>query len=259
VRGGHRYEDAVPGGLDGHVAWLRGLLGELHRVLRPTGSLFLHLDWRVSHRARVVLDELFGEAQFRNEIIWHYGLGGGAPRSAFARKHDTILFYARSPEAVFHAERGEVTPAMAAKYAHVDEEGRRYQQNHGTRYSLQGGKRFDDVWEIPAIAPTARERVGWPTQKPLALLERIVAAASAPGDVVLDPCCGSGTALVAAARLGRRAIGGDRAPEAIELAARRLADVAVTAQPRAVRTLTGLPEVVLPCTPARRIVALRNE
>ena len=144
------------------------VLAECHRVLRPSGSLFLHLDWRASHRARVVLDELFGEQCFRNEIIWHYGLGGGAPRDAFARKHDTILFYARSRDAVFHAERGPVTAAMAAKYAHVDELGRRYQNAHGRRYYLQGGKRLDDVWELPALAPTARERVGWPTQKPLA-------------------------------------------------------------------------------------------
>jgi site-specific DNA-methyltransferase (adenine-specific) len=249
----------VPGGLDGHVAWLRALLGDLHRVLRPAGSLFLHLDWRVSHRARLVLDELFGEAQFRNEIVWHYGLGGGAPRDAFARKHDTILFYARSSESVFHAERGEVTPAMEAKYSHVDEQGRRFQQNHGKRYYLQGGKRFDDVWAIPAIAPTARERVGWPTQKPLALLERIVAAASEPEALVLDPCCGSGTTLVAAARLGRRAIGCDREGAAIELAARRLGEVARAGQPRAVRTLTELPDTLLPCACAPRIVVPRNE
>jgi site-specific DNA-methyltransferase (adenine-specific) len=252
----------VPAGLDGHVDWLRALLGDVHRVLRPTGSLFLHLDWRVSHRARVVLDELFGAAQFRNEIVWHYGLGGGAPRDAFARKHDTILFYARSREAVFHAERGEVTPAMEAKYTHVDEQGRRFQQNHGKRYYLQGGKRLDDVWSIPAIAPTARERVGWPTQKPLALLERIVAAASNPGDIVLDPCCGSGTTLVAAARLGRRAIGCDRETAAVELAARRLEELGeggATGQPRPVRTLTALPQTLLPCADTARIVVPRNE
>ena len=152
------------------------MLAECHRVLRPTVSIFVHLDWRASHRARLVLDDLFGEACFRNEIIWHYGLGGGAPRDAFARKHDTILFYARAEGATFHPERGAVTAAMAAKYAHVDELGRRYQNAHGRRYYLRGGKRLDDVWEIPALAPTARERVGWPTQKPLALLERIVRA-----------------------------------------------------------------------------------
>ncbi len=210
------------------------MLEGCHRVLRPSGSVFLHLDWRISHRARLALDERFGDDCFRNEIVWHYGLGGGAPRNAFARKHDTILFYARTAAATFNAERGPVTAAMEAKYAHVDEQGRRYQNAHGRRYYLQGGKRFDDVWAIPALSPTARERVGWPTQKPLALLERIVSAASAPGELVFDPCCGSGTALVAAARLGRRAAGGDRSAEAVELTLRRLLEATDVAQPRGV-------------------------
>jgi DNA modification methylase len=241
-----RYADALPEGLDGYVAWLRDLLSGCHRVLKPSGSLFLHLDWRASHRARLVLDELFGERCFRNEIIWHYGLGGGAPRDAFARKHDTILFYARAPRATFHAERGPVTAAMDAKYAHVDELGRRYQNAHGKRYYLQGGKRLDDVWQLPALAPTAAERVGWPTQKPLALLERIVRAASDPDDCVLDPCCGSGTALVAAAALGRRAVGGDRAAEAVELTSRRLAALTAASQPRTVARVHQLTGRVLP-------------
>ena len=245
-RDGASYADALPSGIEGHVAWLRELLAECHRALRPSGSLFLHLDWRASHRARVVLDELFGEAAFRNEIIWRYGLGGGAPRDAFARKHDTILFYARSAAAVFHAERGPVTAAMGAKYAHTDELGRRYQWNHGRRYYLQGGKRLDDVWELPALAPTARERVGWPTQKPLALLERILRAACEPGACVLDPCCCSGTALVAAAALDLRAVGGDRAAQAVELTASRLAGLTAAAQPRPILRVKDLDERVLP-------------
>jgi site-specific DNA-methyltransferase (adenine-specific) len=243
---GNRYPDALPAGLDGHLAWLRRLLTQTHRVLRPTGSIFLHLDWRVAHRARIALDEIFGEPCFRNEIVWRYGLGGGAPRDAFARKHDTILFYARAAGATFHAERGPVTAAMEAKYAHVDELGRRYQNAHGRRYYLQGGKRLDDVWEIPALSPTARERVGWPSQKPLALLERIVRAASNPGGCVLDPCCGSGTALVAAARLGRRAVGGDREANAVELTATRLAEVAGPHGSAVVTRVSDLDQGVLP-------------
>ncbi|MDX6568403.1 MAG: hypothetical protein QOH15_981 [Gaiellales bacterium] len=245
-RRGAGYADALPSGIDGYITWLRTLLAECHRVLRPSGSLFLHLDWRASHRARVVLDELFGEACFRNEIVWHYGLGGGAPSDAFARKHDTILFYARSDASIFHAERGPVTAAMDAKYAHVDESGRRYQNAHGRRYYLQGGKRLDDVWELPAIAPTARERVGWPTQKPLALLERIVRAVCDPGACVLDPCCGSGTALVAAAALGLRAVGGDRAAEAVEITARRLTGLTAASQTRPILRVRDLDERVLP-------------
>jgi DNA modification methylase len=245
-RRGAGYADALPSGIPGYITWLRTLLAECHRVLRPSASLFLHLDWRASHRARVLLDELFGEQCFRNEIIWHYGLGGAAPSDAFARKHDTILFYARSAASIFHPERGPVTAAMDAKYAHVDELGRRYQNAHGRRYYLQGGKRLDDVWELPAIAPTSRERVGWPTQKPLALLERIVRAACDPGACVLDPCCGSGTSLVAAAGLGMRAVGGDRAQEAVELTATRLAALTAAAQARPIVRVRDLDERVLP-------------
>jgi site-specific DNA-methyltransferase (adenine-specific) len=245
-RSGTGYADALPSGIDGYVSWLRALLAECHRVLRPSGSLFLHLDWRAAHRARVVLDELFGEDCFRNEIVWHYGLGGGAPRDAFARKHDTILFYARSGSSIFHPERGPVTAAMDAKYAHVDEQGRRYQNAHGRRYYLQGGKRLDDVWEIPALAPTARERVGWPTQKPLALLDRIVRAVCGPDGCVLDPCCGAGTALVAAARLGLRAVGGDRSMDAVELSAARLTALPGDPQQRPILRVRDLDHQVLP-------------
>jgi DNA modification methylase len=216
------FDDVWDGGVRGYVDWMRPRLRELHRVLRTTGSLFLHADWRASHRLRVELDEVFGEDCFRNEIVWHYGLGGRAPANAFARKHDTILFYARSDGARFNATRGDVTPAMAAKYAHEDEHGRRFMRSYGRRYYLQGGKRHDSVWQIPAIAPGARERLGYPTQKPEALLERIVEAASNPGDLVLDPFLGSGTTAVVALRLGRAFVGCDRSPDAIAVTQARL-------------------------------------
>jgi site-specific DNA-methyltransferase (adenine-specific) len=216
------FEDVWDGGVRGYVEWMRPRLQELHRVLRSTGSLFLHADWRASHRLRVELDELFGVECFRNEIVWHYGLGGRAPANAFARKHDTILFYARSAAARFNPTRGDVTPAMAAKYAHQDEEGRRFMRSYGRRYYLKGGKRHDSVWQIPAIAPGARERLGYPTQKPEALLERIVEAASDPGDLVLDPFLGSGTTAVVALRLGREFVGCDRSADAIALTRARV-------------------------------------
>ncbi len=218
--GGHRYDDLVddPGA---YAAWLEPHLVELHRVLAPTGSLFLHLDHRMSAHARIALDAVFGRGGFRNEIVWRYGLGGRAPANAFARKHDVLLFYARGPANTFHRLRGEVTPAMAAKYAHSDEQGR-YQNAHGRRYYLKGGKPFDSVWEIPSIAPTSGERTGYPTQKPLALLERAIAATTDPGALVIDPFVGSGTTAVAAQRLGRRFIVGDSSPEAIEVTRGRL-------------------------------------
>ncbi|MDX6620953.1 MAG: hypothetical protein QOK36_3339 [Gaiellales bacterium] len=207
--------------------WLEPHLAELHRVLAPTGSLFLHLDHRMSAYARVALDGIFGRAGFRNEIIWRYGLGGRAPVNAFARKHDVLLFYARGHANTFHRLRGGLTPAMAAKYAHEDEHGR-YQRAHGRRYYLKGGKPFDSVWDIPSIAPTAAERTGYPTQKPLALVERVLLATTDPGALVVDPFVGSGTTAVAAQRLARRFVAGDSSPEAIAVARARLECAAAT-------------------------------
>jgi len=218
--GGHRYDDLIDDP-DDYRAWLEPHLVELHRVLAPTGSLFLHLDHRMSAHARIALDAVFGRAGFRNEIVWRYGLGGRAPANAFARKHDVLLFYARGPANTFHRLRGEVTAAMAAKYAHFDEHGR-YQNAHGRRYYLKGGKPFDSVWDIPSIAPTSAERTGYPTQKPLALLERVIAATTDPGAVVIDPFVGSGTTAVAAQRLGRCFVAGDSSRQAIEVTCARL-------------------------------------
>lgn len=206
---------------EAYRAWLEPHLAELHRVLAPTGSLFLHLDHRMSAHARIALDGIFGRAGFRNEIVWRYGLGGRAPANAFARKHDVLLFYARGPANTFHRLRGEVTPAMAAKYAHSDEQGR-YQRAHGRRYYLKGGKPFDSVWDIPSISPTAAERTGYPTQKPLALLERVLLATTDEGALVIDPFVGSGTTAVSAQRLGRRFVAGDRSAEAIAVTRTRL-------------------------------------
>jgi site-specific DNA-methyltransferase (adenine-specific) len=111
---------------------------------------------------------------------------------------------------------------MLDKYRHVDADGERYMMSYGKRYTLKGGKPLDDVWDIPAIAPTSGERAGYPTQKPLALLRRIVQLASNAGDAVLDPFCGSGTALVAARQLGRRWLGIDANPQAIAISRKRL-------------------------------------
>jgi DNA modification methylase len=132
-----------------------------------------------------------------------------------------LLFYARGPANTFHRLRGGVTPAMDAKYAHVDEHGR-YQNAHGRRYYLKGGKPFDSVWDIPSISPTASERVGYPTQKPLALLERVIGATTDAGGLVVDPFVGSGTTAVAAQRLGRRFACGDSSPQAVVVTCSRL-------------------------------------
>jgi len=184
-----------------YLRWLGERLAATIPLIRPTGSVLLHVDWRTSHRVRVLLDEMLGERCFVNHIVWSYGLGGSSPRR-FARKHDDILFYAVDPERYwFEAPR---IPATSAR--------------------MRGQtKKATDVLQIPSINNMALERCGWPTQKPLALLEVLIGACCPPGGSVLDPCCGSGTAVVAARRLGRRAIGVDIDPRAIALAGERLA------------------------------------
>jgi site-specific DNA-methyltransferase (adenine-specific) len=201
----------------------------MQRALAPNGSLFFHGDWRAGHYVKVLLDELFqvdarGGGVFVNEIIWRYGLGAARARRNLLTKHDVIFWYAASPDYVFNLIRQAPTAAMLNKYRHVDADGQRFMRSYGKVYTMKGGKPLDDVWEIPAIAPTSRERTGYPTQKPLALLERIIALASAPDDLVIDPFCGSGTTLLAAQRLGRRWLGIDASAGAVEVARGRLAD-----------------------------------
>lgn len=215
------FEDRWPDGLAGYLAWLRPILHQFHRILTDLGTLYLHLDWHAVHYAKVELDQVFGIDQFMNEIIWHYGLGAARSKSHFLRKHDTLLVYRRGAAATFHLLRGSVTRAMANKYRHHDERGA-YMHSRGRRYYLKGGKPLDSVWEIPSIAATARERLGYPTQKPEALLERIILASSDPGDTVVDVFSGSGTTAAVAQRLGRRFIAADRSAVAIRSTAERL-------------------------------------
>lgn len=191
-------------------------------LLHERGSIYLHCDWRESHRLHDVMDGIFGSNMFLNEIVWNYGLGGVRETGYWPRKHDTLLFYSKTGNHYFQRLRGEVTPAMQNKYNKVDDNGRRYFIHNGRRYYLKGGKPIDDVWYIENMGPTSSERTGYPTQKPLALLERIIAASCPEGHTVLDPFCGSGTTLVAAKRLGRKWIGIDCSPDAVLIARHRL-------------------------------------
>jgi site-specific DNA-methyltransferase (adenine-specific) len=212
-----------------YIAWLRTILEPATLTLKQAGALFLHCDWRVAHHVRVLLDELLGAANFRNEIIWHYRRWT-APSASLQRLHQTIYYYARSPA---HTPTVPLTPYSPATNLDQIWQARARSAEAVCVYARDGdsprnngakrGVPLGDVWELPALNPKARERVGYPTQKPLALLERIVALASDDDGLVLDPCCGSGTALVAAKLLGRRALGFDVAPRAIELARERLA------------------------------------
>jgi len=216
------FDDTWPEGLAGYLSMMAPRLRALHRVLADDGCLFFHADVRVSAAIRLVLDEIFGPGRLVNEIVWSYGLGNARARRAFAAKHDTILFYAKSDAYRFEAPRGPVTPAMAAKYRHPRPDGSRFMRSYGREYTLRGGKPVGTVWDLPSISPTSRERTGYPTQKPERLLERIILAVTAPGDLVLDPFCGSGTTLAVAGRLGRAWIGIDGSPLAIRTCRDRL-------------------------------------
>ncbi len=177
-------------------------------MLAAHGSLYLHVDWRTVHHVRLLLDDVFGSERFLNEIVWAYDYGGRAgtagrastTRSCGTRRATTWLFDREAIDRIPYMAPGLVGPEKAAR-----------------------GKLPTDVWWMTIVPPASAERTGYPTQKPVRLLERIVAASSRPGDLVLDPFAGSGTTGVAAARLGRRWLLVDRNPEAVEIARARLA------------------------------------
>ena len=212
-----------------YAGFLRARLCELHRVLRDTGSLFFHCDTNASHIIRGLLDEIFGEAMFRSEIIWHYRRWSNSQRTPLP-SHQTIFFHSKTASYKYHQLFDDYSPST-----NVDQIlQRRERDDHGKSVYARdddGGIIFDghkkgvpisDVWDIPLLNPKARERVGYPTQKPILLLERIIGLVTDPGDLVLDPFCGSGTTLVAAELLGRNSLGIDSSPEAVRLACQRL-------------------------------------
>lgn len=221
-----------------YAAFLHACLTELWRVLAADGALFFHCDRRAAHLARALLDQIFGARNFRAEIIWHFRRWSNAQR-ALLPAHQTIYHYSKSAEYVFHPMYVEYSPST-----NVDQLlQRRTRDAHGKAvYARDGdgqvlgagvkkGVPLGDVWDIPYLNPKAKERVGYPTQKPVLLLERILELASDPGDLVLDPCCGSGTTLVAAELLGRRSLGIDRSKPALALARKRLEQPMKTESP----------------------------
>ncbi len=227
--GAARFSDRFRG-VEGYLEWMQPRVEALYAVLKPTGSFYYHCDWHAGHYVKVMLDRVFGIERFQNEIIWHYSVGGKSTRR-FARKHDTIFFYTKSSEWTFNGRavgipRKTGTASFGGRIG-TDENGRPYQDKITRagkiyRYYLDDGKIPEDVWEIQSVQSQDAERLGYPTQKPEALLERIILASSNPGDLVLDAFCGSGTTLAVAQRHGRRWIGIDISPEAIRLAQERL-------------------------------------
>lgn len=219
------FEDRWEGGIHHYLSWMKPRLVELRRVLKDTGTLYLHCDPHASHHLRVLLDDVFGANRFLNEIIWHYRTSGGAPKKTLIRNHDTIYRYSKGPakNVTWNAPR-EPWPKSTLRKWQTDEDGRiyRYQKLTGKRYYVHpDGKLMDDVWEI-TLSSRSRERLGWPTQKPEALLRRIIESSSNEGDVVLDPFCGCGTTVAVAEQTGRRWIGIDISPTAMKVMERRL-------------------------------------
>ncbi|MCL5407376.1 MAG: restriction endonuclease [Patescibacteria group bacterium] len=197
---------------------------ELRRVLKPTGSIYLHCDPTASHYLKIVMDAIFGKKYFQNEIIWHYKRWP-AKQNRFQRMHDTILFYSKKEvPAIFnvmYSPLAEITVKIhkGKKQLAVVEDGRRLSKD---QLHNSDGTPMDDVWDISTIAGNAKERLGYPTQKPEALLERIVKASSKEGDWVLDPFCGCGTTVAVAEKLNRNWIGIDVSSLAIKVIKDRL-------------------------------------
>lgn len=200
-----------------YLAMLEPRLRAMHRLLSPSGSLYLHLDWHASAYARLLLDEIFGQDRLLNEIAWVYH-GPSPVQRAFNRKHDTLLVYTKSDAYTFNAEavRQPYDPATVRTFSGSARAG------FGKVPDLERGKVPEDWWYFPVVARLHHERTGYPTQKPEALLTRVIAASSPPGGLVGDFFCGSGTALIAAERLGRSWIGCDAHPLAFGVTHRRL-------------------------------------
>ena len=222
-----------------YIDFMRPRCVELARILKKTGSFYYHCDWHASHYVKVMLDQIFGENGFQNEIVWCYSHGGKSGHR-FGRKHDIIFFYSKSATYTFNGDAVRV-PMKSGDTSfggrlETDDDGRKYRLVYGTKnskgdtryykYYLDKGKIPEDWWtDINSLQASDQERLGYPTQKPVALLERIIAASSNPGDLVLDAFCGCGTALVAAEKLDRKWIGIDVSPTACRVMAQRLKDV----------------------------------
>ncbi len=207
-----------------YLAYMAVRLLEMHRLLKPTGSLYLHCDPTMSHYLKLLLDAIFGRGQFRNEIIWTYRRWP-SKQSNFQRMHDVILRYANGSPPTFNVEYEPPSESYLKRF-----KGRTQilDPDTGTRKLVidepTKGMPLRDVWDISILAGSSKERVGYPTQKPLKLLRRIIAASSNPGDIVFDPFCGCATTLVAAHDLTRNWAGIDISAKAAELVVERIAD-----------------------------------
>ncbi len=206
-----------------YLTYMAVRLIELHRVLKETGSIYLHCDPTAGHYLKLIMDAVFGRKQFRNEVVWCYRRWPSKQRN-FQRMHDTILRYSVSDEYAWNQQHEPLSESTLKQWGEtrqdaVFEDGKR--KRSSKTETISDGAPMRDVWDLPVIAPRAKERCGYPTQKPLALLERIIKASSNPGDLVLDPFCGCATTLVAAQDEGRKWIGIDISEVAVSMIKKR--------------------------------------
>ena len=212
---GRRYKSVALGEcsfadkFDDFLAFMEPRLREAHRLLTPKGSFFLHIDYREVHYCKILLDEIFGRESFLNEIIWAYDYGARS-RKRWSSKHDNILWYAKDPKNYTYRYKDiDRIPYMAPSLVTPEKAAR--------------GKTPTDVWWQTIVSPNSKEKTGYPTQKPLAILQRIVRVHSNPSDRILDFFSGSGTTGEAALSLGRHAVLVDNSPEAVKVMKKRLA------------------------------------
>lgn len=209
------FTDTWCGGLTEYLDFMCVRFHEMRRLLKPTGSIFVHVDWHAVHYLKVELDKIFGYNNFQNEIIWTYK-SGGATQKRFSRKHDTILFYSRSSSYTFNPQYEKSYNRDFKSYGFKDV------KQHKDKFGWYTIVNMKDVWNINMVGRTSYERNGYPTQKPEKLLERIIVSCTNRGDVVADFFCGSGTTLAVAQNLNRNWIGCDVSDAAIQLSSDRL-------------------------------------
>jgi len=246
------FSDIWEGGMPGYLVWLNARLWEMKRLLKPTGSIYVHLDWHAVHYVKVEMDKIFGVDKFRNEIVWHYKSFHGNVKSYYARKHDTLLWYTKTDKWNFERQFGTDTEdtidfkrwntylvddykILGAKMPMQDSRFLRFYnrwvREHGREpdeddivYEVIGQAR-DTVWDIKPVDPKDIDRIGYPTQKPEELLETIIKSSSNEGDVVADFFCGGGTTPAVAQRLNRRWIACDQSRIAVAITADRVSKV----------------------------------
>jgi DNA modification methylase len=223
------FQDRWAGGIDHYIAWLKERVAEMHRVLKPTGSIFLHCDWHAQAYIKVdILDKIFGINNYINEIVWCYTAPANV-KNRFPQKHDTIYFYSKSKVYYFSTDKIKIPynqETIARTNRGAGDSGLKVKGDAEVRHKNRldkDGKVPEDYWvDIPRIQGNGNERIGYPTQKPEALLERIIKCASNEGDLVLDPFMGGGTTIAVADKLKRQWIGIDQSPMAVKVTEFRL-------------------------------------